>query len=593
VQQMVDGENLLAILPTGGGKSLCYQLPALINAQRRKYLTVVISPLQALMKDQVDGLKEHQIINAGAVYSGITPQERKEILDGVETGKIDIIYVSPEQLRNSNFISKIKQREIGAWIIDEAHCVSKWGHDFRPDYLYIPKIIYRLSEENEVSIPQVACFTATAKKDVIQEIHDVFRNRLGIQLEDVNKGHERKELKYSTEQVDGNAKLEVLIKLLADESGDAIVYVASKRGAEKVAESLNDAPELKETGRLAKHFHSQVEPEQKKSVQNWFTNKEDKQPKVIVATNAFGMGVDKPNVRLVIHYDIPGSLENYLQEAGRAGRDRNPARCVLLYSPGDIEKQFELKTMNRITKRDASEILKGIYKIDRKTQFTKDVTVTAGEILMEEGVETNFEIGEYNTETKVKTALAILEDSGILAREENYYNVFEISNVAYSLEEVAAKFDEWDLPYKKKKLYEAVYLHLLNSEEDEVINVDKISHSTGLEIKPIIRILHDLHGHDVIKITTNVVVYLSKGVKGDAKTNLAKLLERQDKLFDLMLENSEQWDQDVTQRFNVRLTTTEMQKQWSNITPDKVTELLKNLRRLNLVDLKRIRKDLL
>ncbi len=591
LQQMVEGENLLAILPTGGGKSLCYQLPALINAQRRKLLTVVISPLQALMKDQVDNLKEHQIINAGAVYSGITLQERKEILDGIESGKIDIIYIAPEQLRNSNFISRIKQREIRTWIIDEAHCVSKWGHDFRPDYLYIPKIIKRLSEENQTSIPQVACFTATAKQEVIREIQDIFQKRLGIQLEDINKGHEREELTYSTREVDENKKIDILIGLLADESGDAIVYVASRRGAENVAESLNNAPELQETGRIAKHFHSKVEPEQKKAVQNWFTNKDDKQPKVIVATNAFGMGVDKPNVRLVIHFDIPGSLENYLQEAGRAGRDRNPARCMLLYSPGDIEKQFHMKTINRITKRDAREILKGIYKIDRKTQFTKDVTVTAGEILMEEGVETNFEIGDYNTETKVKTALAVLEDSGILAREENYYNVFEISNVTFSLEEVGKKFKEWDLPDKKQDLYERIYQHLLNSDEDEVINVDRISHSTGLEIKAVIRILHDLHNHGVIRITTNLVVYLNKGVKGDAKTNLVKLLERQDQLFELMLEKLEQWDQDSTLRFDVRLATSEMKEQGSDITPYKVSELLQNLRRLNLVDLRRLRKD--
>ena len=592
VQRMIDEENLLAILPTGGGKSLCYQLPALIHALRRKKLTVVISPLQALMKDQVDNLKAKQIRNAGAVFSGITPQERKEVLDGVETGKIDIIYIAPEQLRNSNFISRIKQREIGTWVIDEAHCVSKWGHDFRPDYLYIPKIIARLSDENNVPIPQVACFTATAKKDVIDEIQDIFIKRLGVKLEDVNKFKKRDELTYATASVEENQKLDRLIELLASEKGDAIVYVATRNGAKKVTESLNNASELLEQGRKARYFHSKVEPEEKKSVQNWFTDKTNKEPKVIVATNAFGMGVDKPNVRLVVHFDIPGSLENYLQEAGRAGRDQDPARCVLLYSPGDIEKQLQMKTMNRITKRDASEILKGIYKIDKKTQFTRDVTVTAGEILMEEGVETNFEIGDYDTETKVKTALAVLEDSGILAREENYYTVFEVTNISLSLEEVTERLKEWDLPDKKHDIYEMVYLHLLNSDEDEVINIDKISHSTGLGIKAVIRILHDLNDHGVIKITTNLVVYLNKGVRGDAKTNLEKLLERQQKLFDLMVENSEQWDEDATLRFNVREATSEMQTEWSDVTPPQVIQLFENFRRLNLIDRRRIRKDL-
>ena len=184
----------LAILPTGGGKSLCYQIPALARNFRRGVLTIVISPLQALMKDQVDGLASKTgTMFAAAIYGMLTPPERGEVLERVRLGDIAILYVSPEQLRNKSLADAISQREIGCWVFDEAHCLSKWGHDFRPDYLYAARFIREFAQKQQTPIPPIACFTATAKRDVMEEITDHFRRELGQELEVFEGGVERQQ----------------------------------------------------------------------------------------------------------------------------------------------------------------------------------------------------------------------------------------------------------------------------------------------------------------------------------------------------------------------------------------------------------------
>ena len=320
VEAAMAGKHVLGVLPTGTGKSLCYQIPALSRYHKTGALTVVISPLVALMADQVAGLEARGIVACVAINGLLSLPERANALDRVRLGDAGILIISPEQLRNRSLRRVLDQREIGAWVLDEAHCLSRWGHDFRPDYRYVGRFIREKAEEEP--IPPVLCLTATAKPDVMEDIACHFRDELGAELTIFDGGAQRTNLDFEVVPTTGGEKFVHLHQILREDlppevPGGAIVYCATRRQTEEVAEYLQ------EKDVSADHFHAGLPPETRKSVQQRFIEGE---LRVIAATNAFGMGIDKPDVRLVVHADIPGSLENYLQEAGRAGRDREDAR---------------------------------------------------------------------------------------------------------------------------------------------------------------------------------------------------------------------------------------------------------------------------
>lgn len=328
---MLDGRPLLGIMPTGGGKSLCFQLPAIVRYKQSGALTVVISPLQALMKDQVDGLNAK---TGSPTLNGLqTMPERHDTLEGVRLGQFAILYVSPEQLRSTTFGRAIRQREIAAWVFDEAHCLAQWGHDFRPDYHYAGRFISEFSEGQGIQPAPVACFTATATFDVRNEILGYFKKALDQDLVVLSANRvDRDNLSYRVEEVTTAQKESRIHDLLVDSlrgpdgawlDGAAIVYASTRRRTEELAEGLRNR------GWTARHFHGGMDPPEKKLVQEAFLSADIP---VIVATNAFGMGVDKDNVRVVIHADVPASIENYLQESGRAGRDGLPSDCVLQFT---------------------------------------------------------------------------------------------------------------------------------------------------------------------------------------------------------------------------------------------------------------------
>ena len=317
IESIIKGRDALGIMPTGGGKSICYQLPAIALDG----ITIVISPLISLMKDQVDSLNELGI-NAAFMNSTLDNGEFLQILEGIRGNSYKIVYVAPERLNTDSFINLVKDIRISLVAVDEAHCISQWGHDFRPSYLEIPRFINSLKQR-----PAVAAFTATATKEIIKEIKRLIGLRNPIE---VTTGFDRPNLYYQVLKVSNKSKF--LIEYLNDnfktESG--IVYCATRKSVESLVKILNDK------GFSAVGYHGGMNSEERQNNQDEFIlgNK-----RLIVATNAFGMGIDKPDVRFVIHYNMPKNMEAYYQEAGRAGRDGEKSDCILLYSASDIVKQ--------------------------------------------------------------------------------------------------------------------------------------------------------------------------------------------------------------------------------------------------------------
>ena len=317
IESIIEGRDALGIMPTGGGKSICYQLPAIALDG----ITIVISPLISLMKDQVDSLNELGI-NAAFINSTLDNSEFLKILEGIRANNYKIVYVAPERLNTDSFINLVKDIRISLVAVDEAHCISQWGHDFRPSYLEIPRFINLLKQR-----PAVAAFTATATKEIIKEIKRLIGLRNPIE---VTTGFDRPNLYYQVLKVSNKSKF--LIEYLNDnfktESG--IVYCATRKSVESLVKILNDK------GFSAVGYHGGMNSEERQNNQDEFIlgNK-----RLIVATNAFGMGIDKPDVRFVIHYNMPKNMEAYYQEAGRAGRDGEKSDCILLYSASDIVKQ--------------------------------------------------------------------------------------------------------------------------------------------------------------------------------------------------------------------------------------------------------------
>ena len=463
-------ESLLALLPTGGGKSLCFQLPALVRNHRRGVLTVVISPLQALMKDQVDGLvRRTGTPFAAALYGLLTMPERGDVLRRVRLGDVALLYVSPEQFRNKSFREVIAAREIGCWVFDEAHCLSKWGHDFRPDYLYAGRFIREFSAAHGGTVAPIACFTATAKRDVREEIVKFFAAETGRELRVFEGGVERDNLRFEVQTITGHGKLERIHDLLADRlpsgrPGTAIVFRATRDATEVAADFL------KAKGWRAARFHAGLTAPEKKRIQDEFLGGA---LQVICATNAFGMGIDKDDVRLVIHADTPGSLENYLQEAGRAGRDGQVAECVLLYDEEDCEQQFRLGAFSELSRRDIAGILRGLRKAARGER--EEVIITAGEILRDEDVEAEISLQDRGADTKVRAAISWLERAGFVERDENVTQVIQARLLVRDLAEAEAKMTPLHLSEREQAMWLAILRELMNARSTESLTVDQLA----------------------------------------------------------------------------------------------------------------------
>jgi ATP-dependent DNA helicase RecQ len=320
VTRVMQGEDTLAILATGAGKSLCYQLPALLLDGT----TVVVSPLIALMKDQLDVLAERGFRNNVALNSTLSEDQEAAAVARVARGEVKIVFVTPEKLEDEQFLGILKKIDVPLFVVDEAHCISQWGHDFRPAYLALGQAIAALGN------PTVLALTATATPAVREDI----LLQLGIpNTKTIVKGFDRPNLRYEVIRAESEAAKLKSLKALFENGldGTGIIYTATIKNALEVQKYLHDQLDLP-----AAVYHSKLQKHDRVSVHELFMGEAIR---AVVATNAFGLGIDKPNIRFVIHYDLPGSVEAYTQEAGRAGRDGHPSRCILLYRMSDTRVQ--------------------------------------------------------------------------------------------------------------------------------------------------------------------------------------------------------------------------------------------------------------
>ncbi|HSR97991.1 MAG TPA: ATP-dependent DNA helicase RecQ [Kofleriaceae bacterium] len=396
ITDIMANRPVIAVMPTGAGKSLCYQLPALILAERGE-VTLVVSPLIALMKDQVDALTARGV-PAVALTSASAADEQREILEGIRAGMYTLIYVAPERFRSPRFVDALRATagRLALIAIDEAHCISEWGHDFRPEYRRLGEVVRQLGS------PRVAAFTATATPEVRRDI----AHQLGFAGHELRvRGFDRPNLHYAVERVGGgDEKPARLVELVRTrEGGVALVYASTRKNAEKYAAALKVA------GMRTRVYHAGLDGNVRERAQDVFMAG---QLDAIVATNAFGMGVDKSDIRLVVHADIPRSPEAYYQEAGRGGRDGKPTRCVLLFNHSDIKLQEFLIDASY----PSAEVLRGIWKLLRdRPQLGR---LTSDDDELEGRLRTNLG-GDVNGAT-MGAALRILERHGMLKRDPDH-----------------------------------------------------------------------------------------------------------------------------------------------------------------------------
>ena len=388
IRSILEQNDVIALLPTGGGKSICFQIPAL----SKEGVCIVISPLIALMQDQVENLNKRGI-KAIHIPSGKSQDELITLFDNIKFGGFKFLYISPERLQSYFVQQKIKELAINLIAIDEAHCISEWGHDFRPSYRNI-----RILKELKPNVNFIA-LTATANKKVIR---DITKNLDLKESKVFRKSFLRKNLAYQIFTIED--KLQRLIQIFTKTKKPAIVYVNSRKKTEQIATFLNSK------NFKSSFYHGGMSSIEKNiSFENWMTEKTP----IIVATNAFGMGIDKANVGLVIHLDLPSSIENYVQETGRAGRDQKKSFAVLLFNKNDTLLFKERLEKTQLTLKDIKEILKKLYQ---------NFTISLGEFnenphpfnLLEFSEKYDFSV------SKVDTAIKMLSNSGILEINKHY-----------------------------------------------------------------------------------------------------------------------------------------------------------------------------
>ncbi|MEZ5102117.1 MAG: ATP-dependent DNA helicase RecQ [Thermoleophilia bacterium] len=406
IEALLAGRSALAVFPTGGGKSLCYQLPALLLDG----VTVVVSPLVALMKDQID-LLARQGVDAARLDSHLDAAGARAVSERLRDGSLKLLYVAPERFNNERFLEQLGRTRIALFAVDEAHCISEWGHNFRPDYL---KLAVRA---RELGAERVLALTATATPAVVEDVCAAF----GIAPDDaVVTGFHRPNLALLTTPVRAGERDRVLVERLRSRPpGSTIVYVTLQRTAERVAELLAAA------GVPARAYHAGMEPDERVAVQEWWRASDEN---VVVATIAFGMGIDKPDVRYVYHANLPKGLEAYSQEVGRAGRDGLPSTCELLACPDDVPTLENFAHGDTPTREALAGLLAEAFAHAPGETFAVAEHELSGRLDVRPLV--------------LRTVLTYLELDGLLRQGTPYYASYAVRPVTGSLDELPGRFDE-------------------------------------------------------------------------------------------------------------------------------------------------------
>ena len=532
VKAAVDNKSLLAVFPTGGGKSITFQVPALMSGESSKGLTIVISPLQSLMKDQVDNLEKNGITEAVTINGLLDPIERAKSFERVEDGSASILYISPESLRSKTIERLLLGRKIVRFVIDEAHCFSSWGQDFRVDYLYIGDFIKGIQEKKNLpdGIP-VSCFTATAKQKVIEDILNYFREKLSLDLELFTSKISRTNLHYNVfEKGDEEDKYQTARDLIEEKNCPTIIYVSRTRKAYLLAERLT------KDGFNAKPYHGKMDAQEKTTNQNAFIEGE---VQIMVATSAFGMGVDKKDVGMVIHYEISDSLENYIQEAGRAGRDEKiVADCFVLFNEEDLGKHFILLNQTKLSIKEIQQIWKAIKEI---TRFRSSVSNSALEIARKAGWDDDV----VEIETRVTTAIAALEDAGYLKRGQNVPRIFANSILCKNAQEAIDKINASErFQEKQKEKGIRIIKKLLSSKSRKQNNddsgesrIDYISDHLGIVKAEVIDIVNLLREENILADAKDLTAYIKRG---ENKNRSLSIVETFSKIENFLLPQFEE-----------------------------------------------------
>jgi ATP-dependent DNA helicase RecQ len=463
ISSVLENKDILALLPTGGGKSICFQIPALAKSG----ITIVISPLIALMKDQVDNLQKKGI-NALAIISGMGKREIDIALDNCIYGPVKFLYISPERLQTDLVKERIKYMKVNLFAIDEAHCISQWGYDFRPSYLHIKEL--RVAHPDVPFLALTASATHKVQQDIISKL-DFKESNI------YRKSFERKNLSYAVLNLEN--KLQKLLQIANNIKGSGIVYVRTRKDTVEIAKFFNQ-------NRIsASYYHAGLESDiRNKTQQHWIENK----IKIIVATNAFGMGIDKPDVRFVVHYEMPESLEAYYQEAGRGGRDEQKAYAVLLYQQLDkvlFEKKFQQNFPS------INEIRKTYHFLCNYLQ----IAIGSGE-----GVSHDFNIGDFCSKFQLEviptiSAIKTLEHHEYITLSENALLPSRIQFLAqgedlYKFQVEHAKFD----------FFIKIILRLYGGAFDQFISIKEteIAQKNNMNKSQVISLLGELHQLEII-----------------------------------------------------------------------------------------------